>query len=87
VISPAFGQPPFALDGTVTVDKLIELLAVQTELPELDYKLECDLSDTGALVELTKDVGRDRAPPPRRRIGIALEGVGFDGRSPPDPGS
>jgi len=57
VTSPASGQPPFALDGTVTLDKLIELLAVQTELPELDYKLQCDLSDTGALVELTKDIG------------------------------
>lgn len=55
--SPASGQPPFALDGTVTFDKLMELLEVQTELPELDYKLQCDLSDTGALVELTKDIG------------------------------
>jgi len=57
VTSPASGQPPFALDGTVTFYKLMELLEVQTELPQLDYKRECDLSDTGALVELTKDIG------------------------------
>jgi hypothetical protein len=50
VISPAAGQPPFALDGIVTRDKLIELLAVQTELPELDYKRECNLSTAGGLV-------------------------------------
>lgn len=57
VTSPAAGQPPFALDGTVTREKLLELLAVQTELPELDYKRECDLSTAGGLVELTKDIG------------------------------
>lgn len=57
VISPAAGQPPFALDGIVTRDKLVELLAVQTELPELDYKRECNLSTAGGLVELTKDIG------------------------------
>lgn len=55
--SPGSGQPPFALDGTVTRAKLTELLAVQTELPELDYKRECDLDDTRGLVELTQDVG------------------------------
>lgn len=55
--SPAVGQPPFALDGTVTLDKLLELLAVQTELPELDYKRECNLSSARGLVELTKDIG------------------------------
>lgn len=47
VTSPAAGQPPFALDGTVTRDKLLELLAVQTELPELEDKRECDLSSAG----------------------------------------
>jgi hypothetical protein len=57
VISPAAGQPPFALDGIVTRDKLVELLAVQTELPELDYKRECNLSTAGGLVALTKDIG------------------------------
>jgi len=57
VTSSAAGQPPFALDGTVTRDKLLELLAVQTELPELDYKRECNLSSAGGLVELTKDIG------------------------------
>lgn len=55
--STAGSQPPFALDGTVTREKLIELMAIQAELPELDYKRECDLSGAGGLVELTKDVG------------------------------
>ncbi len=50
-------QPPFAVDGTVTRDKLLELLSVQTELTWLDYKRECDLSQTSDLVELTKDIG------------------------------
>lgn len=49
--------PPFALDGTVTREKLHELLAVQTELPWLDFKAACDLSGAAGLVELTKDVG------------------------------
>lgn len=50
-------QPPFALDGTVTREKLAELLAVQTELAWLDYKSECDLSHAAGLVELAKDAG------------------------------
>ncbi|WP_327639536.1 putative DNA binding domain-containing protein [Kribbella sp. NBC_00482] len=54
---PAAHEPPFALDGSVTRDKLTELLSVQTELPWLDYKRESDLSTVGELVELTKDVG------------------------------
>lgn len=49
--------PPFALDGTVTRDKLLELLQVQAELSVLDYKQECNLSSTRELVELTKDIG------------------------------
>ncbi len=49
--------PPFALDGTVSRDKLLELLAVPAELPELDFKAECDLNDHGALMEITKDLG------------------------------
>lgn len=51
------GRPPFALDGTVTRDKLLELLAVQAELPELDYKRECDLAGASGTVELAKDIG------------------------------
>ncbi len=54
---PAAHEPPFALDGTVTRDKLLELLAVGTELAWLDYKAECNLSGAAGLVELTKDIG------------------------------
>lgn len=57
VTIPATHEPPFALDGTVTRDKLLELLGVQTELPWLDYKVECDLSGSAGLVELAKDMG------------------------------
>jgi hypothetical protein len=57
VTIPAAHEPPFALDGSVTRDKLIELLAVGTELPWLDYKAEADLSGAAGVVELTKDVG------------------------------
>lgn len=57
VSSPAAGQPPFALDGTVTRDKLLELLDVETELTWLDYKSGSDLAVKRDLVELVKDVG------------------------------
>lgn len=57
VTTPAAHEPPFALDGTVTLDKLRELLAVQTELTWLDYKESCDLSRAEGQAELTKDVG------------------------------
>lgn len=50
-------EPPFALDGGVTREKLAELLGVQTELAWLDYKRECDLSRGEGLVELAKDAG------------------------------
>lgn len=50
-------DPPFALDGTVSREKLQELLAVQTELAWLDLKASCDLSGSQGLVELAKDVG------------------------------
>jgi hypothetical protein len=55
--TPAAHEAPFALDGTVSRDKLLELLDVQTELPWLDYKRDCDLSGAQGLVELAKDVG------------------------------
>lgn len=57
-VSPAGTEPPFALDGTVGVDKVRELLAVGTELTWLDYKAECDLGKGAAgLVAIAKDVG------------------------------
>jgi len=38
-------EPPFPLDGSVTKDKLSELLAVQTELKWLDLKREFHLNE------------------------------------------
>jgi len=57
VITPAVHRSPFALDGTVTRDELLELLGVQTELTWLDYKRECYLASTAGVVEVTKDIG------------------------------
>jgi hypothetical protein len=50
-------EPPFALDGTVTRDKLLELLAVQTELSWLDYKEVYDLSGAEGQVKLARHAG------------------------------
>jgi len=48
---------PVVLDGRVSDEKLNELLALQAEYPELDYKQMIDLSGIAGLVELAKDVG------------------------------
>lgn len=48
---------PVVLDGVVSDEKLSELLALQTEYPELDFKRTIDLSITRDAVELAKDVG------------------------------
>jgi len=87
-VTPPAHEPPFALDGTVTRDKLIELLGVQTELTWMDYKQACDLSGAAGTVELTKDVGAMMiqggylvigADDSRTPVGIsATEAVHFD---------
>lgn len=48
--------PPFALDGTVTEEKLHELLAAQSESAWLDFKVASNLSQPADLVEIAKDV-------------------------------
>jgi hypothetical protein len=48
---------PVVVDGVVSDEKLSELLALQTEYPELDFKGKIDLSITRDVVELAKDVG------------------------------
>jgi hypothetical protein len=45
------------IDGIVSDEKLAELLALQTEYPELDFKRTVDLQDTGSTIELAKDIG------------------------------
>ena len=40
----AMTELPFVVDGTVSAEKLTELLAAGTEYPELDFKRELDLS-------------------------------------------
>lgn len=48
---------PVVVDGVVSDEKLAELLALQTEYPELDFKRTIDLGATRDVVELAKDVG------------------------------
>lgn len=45
------------VDGIVSDEKLDELLHLQTEYPELDYKTTLDLRETRDEVELAKDIG------------------------------
>lgn len=54
------GREPVVVDGIVSEEKLAELLALQAEYPELDYKETIDLSTTRGVVELAKDVGAMR---------------------------
>jgi hypothetical protein len=51
-----FGSP-VVVDGIVSDEKLAELLALQAEYPELDYKRSLNLSTTEDAVELAKDIG------------------------------
>jgi hypothetical protein len=51
-----FGSP-IVVDGILSDEKLAELLAFQTEYPDLDYKRTIDLTTTEGVVELAKDVG------------------------------
>lgn len=50
-------NPLVVLDGRLDDDKLTELLAIQAEHPELDFKSKLDLRATASQVELAKDVG------------------------------
>jgi hypothetical protein len=65
-----------ALDGVVSDEKLHELLALETEYPELDFKTTIDTSTTEGLVELAADVGAMQV-----RGGYIVGGV--DGRGKP----
>src|SRR5450755_4317225 len=54
-ISPL--SSPVVVDGIVSDEKLSELLALQAEYPDLDYKRTVDLTVTEGTVELAKDIG------------------------------
>jgi hypothetical protein len=66
---------PVIVDGVVSQEKLAELLALQAEYPELDYKATIDLSTTAGQVELAKDVGAMRV-----RGGYIVGGVDNQGK-------
>jgi hypothetical protein len=65
---------PVVVDGVVSDEKLSELLALQTEYPELDFKRTVDVSITRDVVELAKDVGAMQV-----RGGYIVIGVDQDG--------
>jgi hypothetical protein len=51
-ISPL--SSPVVLDGIVSDEKLSELLALQAEYPELDFKVTLDVTTTEGAVELAE---------------------------------
>ena len=60
VLDPAVSsalETPVVLDAIVSYEKLRELLALQTEYPELDFKELIELDAPGGVVELAKDAG------------------------------
>ena len=48
---------PVALDGTVTLERLHEILALGTEYAEVDFKTKIDPSSKESTIELAADVG------------------------------
>jgi hypothetical protein len=53
------------VEPVVSEEKVKALLALGTELMELDYKSKVDLNDHPSLVEFAKDVAAMRASVPR----------------------
>lgn len=68
-------ESPVVVDGIVSDERLSELLALQAEYPELDYKSSVDLQNTGESIELAKDVGAMQV-----RGGYIVVGVDGNGR-------
>lgn len=54
---PSPFDSPVVVDGVLSDERLAQLLALQTEYPELDYKESINLQDRRATAELAKDVG------------------------------
>ena len=52
---------PVVVDGRLSDEKLAELLALQTEYPELDYKATVDVTTTEGKVKLAKFVDNNGA--------------------------
>jgi hypothetical protein len=67
---------PFAVDGTVTAEKLAELMAVQTEYDALDYKAFLDPSRNDDRIEFTKDVASMQALSDGGYIVVGVDGTG-----------
>jgi hypothetical protein len=66
---------PVVVDGLVSDEKLRQLVALEAEYPELDFKRMLDLNDRCALVELAKDVGAMQV-----RGGYIVVGVDDNGK-------
>jgi hypothetical protein len=69
-------QQPFACDGSVTFEKLQELLAVQTEVEGLDFKEYLDLGERRDQVELIKDIAAMQSMPQGGYIVVGVDGQG-----------
>jgi Schlafen, AlbA_2 len=69
------GDKLIVLDGRVTDEKLAELLDLQTEHPQLDFKKVIDLTTTAGVVELAKDVGAFQVAGGYIVIGVDGHGV------------
>lgn len=67
---------PFAVDGTVTAEKLAELMAAQTEYDALDYKAFLDPSQNDDRIELAKDVASMQSLPDGGYIVVGVDGTG-----------
>lgn len=77
-------QVPFALDGVVSDEKLLDLLAYQTEYAELDFKSTIDPSSTEGLIELAVDVGAMQVRAGYIVGGVDNQGVPTGGMDPVD---
>ena len=50
-------QSPVILDGDISEEKIADLLGLEAEHPELDFKRSIDISSSHGAVELAKDLG------------------------------
>jgi hypothetical protein len=72
-------RSPVVVDGVVSGEKLSQLLALEAEYPELDFKRGIDLAKKAGGVELAKDVGAMRVRGGYIVLGVTGSGDQADG--------
>lgn len=80
----SFDSELVVVDGTVTVEKLAHLRALQSEYPKLDFKADIDLTERRDIVELAKDVGAMQVLGGYIVIGAEDDGSPSNRFSPPE---